>query len=319
MTYYKENVFGDVSPIRDIKNFINKWKPIDAVQISQNRDGHFVLPTQHAELKGEIYKSYRHRLFSLSILLFVVFLLGAIMLQIIESQRLDLYTSFGGILFFICFDIFQSTYNQQRLNERALFIYRVIQNTWRFFIGVIVFSILIFLMQLKAINYFGSNDALIISVGTYYEKVDLGEYWRFFIGPFIHLGFSHWLTNSVLTAIIASIGYSLIGVRILGVFLAGAIGSHVVTYIFSTFVYSKFDALAGMSGGTYSLLIFNIMYCYLIKRHVSVSLSMISLLFIISITSFFLSDDSNNIAHMTGSVIGLVAYSIHHIICHRKA
>ncbi|WDE03615.1 rhomboid family intramembrane serine protease [Thalassomonas viridans] len=318
MTYYKENVSGDVSPILDIKNFINKWKPIDAVQVSKTRNGHFVLPTQHEELKGEIYESYRQRLVTTSILLIAMFLLGIIMLQITGSQSSDFYTPLGGILFFISFDIFQSTYNQQRVNERALFIYEVMQNARTVFIGFIAFFILIFLMQLKAINYFGSNDDFIISLGTYYREVDLGEYWRFFIGPFIHLGFSHWLTNSVITAIMAAICYSLIGIRSFGIFLAGAIGSHVVTYIFSIFVYSKFDALAGMSGGAYSLLIFNIMYCYFIKKHTSVSLSLISLLFIISITSFFLTDDSNNIAHMIGSIIGLVAYFIHHSISYRR-
>jgi membrane associated rhomboid family serine protease len=48
------------------------------------------------------------------------------------------------------------------------------------------------------------RDFLFYKFGVVFASIDQGEYWRFFIGPFLHAGVAHWALNFVLCLLVLS-------------------------------------------------------------------------------------------------------------------
>ncbi len=95
----------------------------------------------------------------------------------------------------------------------------------------------------------GSFEDLVLAYGLYFETAESGEIWRFFVGPFIHSGLTHWLFNFILLVLIG---------RLLGLFEPRwSISLFLIGTWFSGFCAFlspwRLDALVGVSGGVYAL------------------------------------------------------------------
>lgn len=286
--------------------FVNAWRPIDGWLV-QELDKTFVLPTHHSKLSLLFYNAYKARVLKSAVYL----ILSIISICVFFIYRATLppneYIIFFSMLFALAFiDLKLSviTINSCKQKTELLFTLKTAYMSRLLLFGP--FFCFILLSQFILTEYLGSFEALIISLGNYYPKIEFSSLWRFVVGPIFHGDFNHWLINAVLTTLFSAMVPTNSKKKLFLIFVFGAVGSHIFTFIIHQLFSTPFDALVGASGGVYALLAYAIAY-YCVRKHLYVVTSLLMLTIFIEYSVDIISSDISHAAHFSGLLIGLVA------------
>ncbi|WP_370316376.1 rhomboid family intramembrane serine protease [Pseudoalteromonas sp.] len=289
--------------------FIKNWRPIEGWLI-EDKNNTFVLPINHSTLGEKFFNSYKTSVKRSFLYLFLTALLVFAVLTFTSiSQPVEHIIFFSMLFIFSSFDMGLSIKTFQNCKQKVEFLFEIhksFKNTCLFFAP---FFLLIWLIQLYASDKLGGLEPLVILFGNYYPEIDICSVWRFVIGPLLHGDINHWLINSVLTIIFASMLPTTKNILVFCLFYLGAVVSHITTFAIHSLYNTPFDSLLGVSGGAYTLLAYTISY-YFHKKYLNVALSLFVLVIFTEISVSILSNNTSHSAHLSGLVIGFLAYAI---------
>lgn len=117
-------------------------------------------------------------------------------------------------------DYFMSTRNSSILFERSRFYLLVRQNGYWDCIFWSGFMAVIGVIQIYGQLQLGDFEEVLTRYGVFYEALGNGEWWRLFIGPFLHVSTLHWLANLASLLLIVGLG--------------GIISRHLTVFTFSS-------------------------------------------------------------------------------------
>jgi membrane associated rhomboid family serine protease len=158
---------------------------------------------------------------------------------------------FLGLAAFLLFDYWMVYRQLTALAERSLFALWVRDRTKK---DLALWSALMLgagTIQTLAQYTLGGLAPLVEKYGASFQALEHGEYWRLVTGPFIHLNFAHWATNSALLLIFAMVAGTISRVNGVAVFLAGSALGALTTWATSSEVFSCY---VGVSAGVMAIL-----------------------------------------------------------------
>ncbi|MDP2562167.1 rhomboid family intramembrane serine protease [Psychrobium sp. 1_MG-2023] len=295
--------------LESVELFIKEWRPIEGWLI-QDDNGSFVLPTHHSTLGNSFFKSYKNSVKkSFILLLFTMLLVSFVFLFRDITQPTAHITLFVMLLSIALMDMGLSTKSIDNCKQKVEFLFELKKSFPSVLLTFAPFLIFIILTQFYLSRLLGDFETLVISFGNYYPEIGISSLWRFLLGPLFHSDIQHWLVNTILTILIASMVPMRKTLLTFYVFYVGAVGSHVVTFSVNHFYHTPFDALLGLSGGAYTLLAYAISYYYE-KKYFNIIISLLSILAFSELSLSILSNDASHSAHLSGFLIGIFIYKL---------
>ncbi|MDC8832049.1 rhomboid family intramembrane serine protease [Alteromonas gilva] len=293
------------SPV-DIKNdaqFIKKWRPLEGWLVADGDD--FVLPTHHPVFARQFYASYcrkAHRDIIVTIIFFVL-ILSLLVTKPVEASSMYLVV-FGLLFLFAVIDKKMSTMSLHNCQQKVEFLYNTKTAVKHMAVALLPCFIALFAVQVWMTHYFDGYENLIVHAGNYYPNVSLISSWRFITGPLIHADSQHLIINAVLSVLFASMIPRATRRNVLSLLIAGAVVSHFSTYLFAQYFHSSFDALLGISGGSFALLACAII-CYLRMQRINTALSLLAIFVLSELSLGLLSNNVSHVAHLSGFLLGI--------------
>lgn len=289
--------------------FIRKWRPIEGWYIL-DQNGHYALPTHHSRLGKRFYTYYKRSVMqSLFVLMLAALLMGVILVTHPHLYTVKHAALLVGLLSIAAIDRVFSINSHENCKHKIEFLYHLQHFFKQVSIAYTSFFSVIIVTQWMVSAFLGGFEALVINYGTYYPLIELDSLWRFAIGPLIHADTKHCLVNAILTLLFASMVPITLKRASFGLFLGGAIVSHVATFITHSIVPTSYDALVGLSGGSYALLAYAFSYyCY--KRYLNVAFSLLTLFVFSELSVTIIANNASHIAHISGFIVGLITYAV---------
>lgn len=284
------------------------WFPLNKTLYSSPSSERLILAICLPEIGRNVHKLFARK-FSIYIWIPIFFL------AIVTSFSLyrDNFGAFTKIYLFLFIFLGYSSFEYEyfvkpyaRLRDHALFYYWVRSEK------NILLRVLLALTVVSGVAQFVSNafindvEILVTRFGLYYQKANNGEWWRYLVGPFIHMNGGHWLANMALLTI--------------GSTLAGSVSRFsLIVYFFLILVLSSFaaqfsltganaDAFVGISGGVFGLFGWAIGNSYRYSDRLPNGYCLHLLVFsCVNIAlPYALNANASSIAHLTGLAIGIL-------------
>lgn len=295
------------SPI-DIYNdeeFIKKWRPSEGWLVADGDD--FVLPIHHSTLTQPFYQSYcrRAKLEIIALLTFIVLMLSFQAIKPTPAFWLH-FIVIGALVLFAIIDRKTSALTLKNCRQKVEFLFNVKLVAKKIIIAFIpLFASLLFLQSWLTHHYNGF-DNFVMQVGNYYPKINFDSSWRFISGPFIHADTQHLIINATLTLLFASMIPQVTVRKAFFLLASGAFFSHFFTFVFAQLFNSSFDALLGISGGSFTLLAYACA-CYFRIKHTHTAISLFTIFIISELSLGLLSSNTSHTAHFSGFSFGVLA------------
>jgi len=196
---------------------------------------------------------------------------------------------------------------ENALADRARFLYWIKHDVAvrKVFIFASLASLLMGGGEWLLVQRYGSAVGAIERYGLVFTRALGGEWWRFFVGPYLHAGFFHYISNVSMFAPILAVCWRLCGGWSLWVFLIVNLMAPIVSMIW---VIDLFDAYAGISGGVFSLL--GLLFGRVVVGRDffprGLSVNILSFTAIALVASNFSNENSLMISHVIGFILGWV-------------
>ena len=288
-----------------VERAIRRWHPFDPVLISTPDDTVLRPPiciqAYAADLHARMLKRYAALIIGLAILLGFIgaaYLLGAD--KVDKLLKMAMSTSL--ILMFFCLDKKLILDDLQAVQERTLFTVWVYRNGFRSAVIAALVMVAVAACQFVLQSKLHGLEPTIEAWGTVFSA-PTSEFWRYVIGPFLHSGIAHWVSNTALLIVSAALVGSVGGRVWILLLLTSTLSAWLCRWIPMEY---RSEALVGISGGIYGL------YGWLIgisarqpsrfPKHFAVSIT----LFVAMTIGFssLLNPRTNDFVHLTGGLIG---------------
>ena len=286
---------------------IGSWLPGNPVLVAAPTMTHFVPPvaidTFRQRFRDDVVRYWR--------LLTIAALLAAI--ACLAARALAISLSLLLLACVFALECLQFSRSRDAVLERALFFYwlrtslrgshaLVLWATVSGFAGC---------LQLAALAWLGSLEAVFDAYGLMYPAARAGEWWRLLTGPFVHYNVLHFTTNAALLVLGGWIASAL---RPLATGIAFAAGCVLSAWCQMTLGGQVFDNFGGMSGGVFAVFALLVVSGFLDRGSLPAGLAVYlgGLLLFSGVTAELLSESTATVAHLTGAATGAVVAVISH-------
>ncbi len=285
-----------------------RWFPLNTTLYASPASQRFSLAICFPELADFVHRRYvlKFRL----LLFFLIFLLAVLIGLSIAYDSYTLFSKsygFVGILFIVFFfeyEVFVKS--KTKLVELSLFFHWILSRKSYLFWMLFGMTLCSGVFQVVYLTKIGSLESLVTEYGVYYRSANSGEWWRYFLGSFVHRDFAHWLANFFLLLIAAILAgpFSRISL-IFYFFIFIAVSAYVVQ--FPLYGVAP-DALVGISGGVFGLYGWIIGNGFRYRRqfpqsyYLHVAMFVLPNIFIAAI----LNPNSSSEAHIVGLLVGAI-------------
>ena len=194
-------------------------------------------------------------------------------------------------------------------NDRSIFLFGKPFFTYLFFI----FQLIFFLLMESAGG--SENTATLIKFGAKINPLIIdGEWWRFILPVFIHIGFLHLFMNSIALFYLGPLVERIFGsIRFLFIYLFAGFAGSLASFVFSPHL------SAGASGAIFglfgSLLYFGIIYPKLFFRTMGMNILVV---IVINLAFGYAMPNVDNAGHIGGLIGGFLATGIVHFPKQKK-
>lgn len=291
--------------VDNIDSLIKKWRPADGWLIADGNQ--FVLPTHHRVFGQQFYKAYcRKAKVDIAILLvcnFLILICFTVMPVAASAIHILLFTV---LLILAAVDKYLSTKSVDKCKQKVAFLFNVKCAFNKVLTVFAPFFTALFILQAALPSYYDGFENLVKAVGNYYPSISLMSSWRFLTGPIIHADFQHLILNAVLTVLFACAIPQSTRSNLLSLFVLGAVLSHFLTYTVNLIFHTPFDALLGISGGSFTLLAYAIASYWRLKQ-IHTAVALFAIFAYCEISLGLLSTNASHAAHISGFVVGIFA------------
>ncbi len=173
--------------------------------------------------------------------------------------------------------------------------------------GIIAINVIIFLW----LEWMGDTENVILMVrnGALMKNlvIDEGQWWRMLTSCFLHFGFSHILGNMIILALAGDFLEKEIGhVRYTILYLLSGIGGNLCS-LYSMTLKDEIIVSAGASGAIFGIVAGLLLIVIRNKgNYHGISVSRIILMIVLSLYNGFVSENTDNAAHIGGLIVGFV-------------
>lgn len=287
-----------------VESLLAHWQPFNSLYVAPPGYKNFVNAIDIEEIKEHLYSSYVFRS-RLSIFILTIIAIAIAFIGNLKGKTEITHLSFALALLviFMTADHLISTRTPETLMERSRF-YLFAKKNGR--LDVIILSVIMLftgILQLIAEKRLGDFEALIVRYGALYKAIESGEWWRLITGPFLHVGFLHWLTNLFSLALIIGLAGTISRRLTLLVFLFSSSTGAYAGWIFSGLTHQ--DAYAGISGGIFGVYGMCISFTFYCAKEFPEKMWLIISGF--SILNIFISAAINANSSIEGHFAGLLA------------
>jgi|GEM_PF-1689292 len=193
----------------------------------------------------------------------------------------------------------------QSLKSRAKFVNKAYE------FGGLLYSWLTFMLVIGlaqlALMHFYSQDEVYIQYGAFYESISKGEAWRFLTGPYLHSGFTHWITNLLVLTLAAPVSATMSRPGSIVAFVLGNIFACIVMYALKLAGLNSVDVYVGVSAGLYAMLGLAMGVAFFGKdRDIQLGFTIALFLTMSLVITAVMNPNAANSAHIAGAAIGIV-------------
>ena len=292
-----------------VRSLARRWYPAQATLVATPTSDRFLPAICAPGLEAFTHENFLRRY---RIIFYLVGLYFALVIGIIALTNDPI--RYGAVLVFllVAFLYLLAEYRYvfliyPILKDRALFLHWLFSQHNRplyVFAGI---AVLAGILQLIYVLFLGDLDTLVIVAGTYFPRVESGQWWRYFSGPLIHSSVIHWLVNfSLLFLLIRMIG-RLSNVALLFLIALSLPLSAMAVHLFNP--PGSIDGFVGISGAVFCL--FGWLGGLAIRERsffpAHFALSVLLLAGVNLLLPELLGYNASFIAHITGLVIGLIS------------
>jgi len=289
-----------------VERALRNWNPVNPIVVATPDSKKFLppicIPSIATNLHLRMLKKYKT-----AIAIFLFALVANVVLWFFNHMyRITMATE---ILFpFLTFIVIDYSFVLKKMNDtvdRALFVNWIYQYTSKLARPAMALMIIVGCAQIFLQFMLGGLEPVIIKYGTLFSSVETGEWWRFIIGPYFHIGFFHWMNNFFLLSVAMAIaGVMARRILLLYFVIINALSA------FSVWWFSgglQIDSVAGISGGIFGLFGW-IVAVSMRYRDFFPSYFWLTILLFTSLTIFISSmfPHVSNIAHLSGFLVGVV-------------
>jgi len=207
-------------------------------------------------------------------------------------------------LFFIA-DYKITVANLESLKRRANFVNKTFE-----FGGLLYYWLALMLFigfaQLALMQLYGL-DEVYIQFGAFFESITEGEAWRFLTGPYLHSGFSHWITNLLFLTLAVPVSAAMSQSGSIVAFVLGNIFACIAMYILKLVGLNSADVYVGVSAGLYAMLGLAMGIAFFTKdRDTELGFTIALFLGMSLIITAVMNPNAANAAHVTGVLAGII-------------
>jgi membrane associated rhomboid family serine protease len=295
-----------------LKSLIEKWQPQNPILIGVPGADNFQIPVTIPEYSIQIRKSLhrRNNRLGFGFLTLAIFML-VLGLAIWSSRPfiVALSCTFFAAAFFWEANRFWNS--DASIIDRAKFFYWLHHADYprHGFTLYCAITLLIGGQQLVWSWLLGGQVAVFSSYGAIYSAIDSGEFWRLISGSFLHYSVLHYSVNALLLILSGTLAWIVMGYGSLVVFTFGCFSS---TYFQYEFGGRLFESYGGMSGGVFALV--GLLAMSLLLRKGIFPEGFINTIVLLvcagGIYSAGLSENTANLAHLTGFATGALAFRL---------
>jgi len=235
-----------------IEKAIRSWHPLHPLLVAVPGAERLLPPIAIDAIKEETHKSflYRSRLsIEFAFLCAAIVLLAARTPSSSDGMRICfLILGLAAFLFADYWIVFRKL---DAITERTMFCFWV-RETAR--VDLVLWGGAMFAaggIQFWAESRLGGFQPLVDKYGVSFQALASGEVWRLLIGPFFHVDFTHWATNTSLAMFIAMVAAKISRIQTLAVFLTGSALGALITWGPGG---ELFGSYAGVSAGVMAML-----------------------------------------------------------------
>lgn len=284
------------------------WHPFDPVIVATPSSLRFAPPICLPETAKRVHATaLRHSKF----VLFVNFVWMGLLLFLLMAKLGDAEKLRSLLAAFVCFQLyfFVDDYlvlrHKDRVRERALFVHFVYQKTTGVLLPLLSIATIAGIVQVLAQKMSGDLETLLRAYGLVFTSaMEMGQYWRFLIGPFFHSGIIHWFNNIIMLMLVAGVAGAIGKRSIILHFFAYIILTSIAVYFVPTSI--RAEALVGISGAIFGLhgWIFGVSFRNK-PRFPQYFYVLIGMFFLLSLVlTILLAPKASNTAHISGFVMG---------------
>ncbi|MGH8601431.1 MAG: rhomboid family intramembrane serine protease [Gammaproteobacteria bacterium] len=290
-----------VADAERIEKKVKGWTPFSSFLIGDG--GSRLLPAVCVSSVSQVAKRNYMLKYGMSVALF---LFAACLVYVVSSSEEDKGISGLSLLLamYLIFD-YLVLCKGRALEDRARFIYWVRNDLHvrSVFIHAVLISLMLGVIQWALAYWSGSITGAIERFGLVFEHALSGDWWRFFVGAYLHASYAHFLGNASLFAPLFAISYGLCGRRAVYSFVMANL---LVPVLSIPWVMGEFDAYAGVSSGIFSL--FGLLSIHVAanrgKYPLGIVINILMLALVSLLASSFFNKNSLLVSHAFGFLFG---------------
>ncbi len=295
---------------RDAVTNAKKWNYLNTILYATPNTSRFLPPILVPELSNFAYASVLGNMKKMALVAFAVttayfFLFSGLFFHQITNTAIVFVMALSFLYLYVEYGY--ALKDKNIVIESFLYINWIRRRNGFNYYAILVAICFFGLIQLIFQVLVPDEDYLIKKIGVIYSSIDEKEYWRFFIGPFLHSGLSHWIINAISIILF----FPLLNVfrsklHLLFVYIS-IVFSAIMVYIFRDSITSEVEGFVGVSAAVYYILGFMLSNIAFNKWWYPKKLGF-SLFFITAfslILPYTYPNKISVIAHITGLLFGL--------------
>jgi len=297
---------------RDATTNAKKWNYLNTILYATPSTSQFLPPILVPELSNFAYASVLGNMKKMALITFIVsaayfFLFSGLVFRQVTNIAIVFVMTLSFLYFYA--EYRYSLKNKDIVIERSLYLNWIRRNNGFNYYALLATICFFGLMQL-IFQVFGSSEYYLIKkIGVIYTSIDEKEYWRFFIGPFLHSGLSHWIVNTTNIIIFFPLLNAFRSKIHLVLVYASIVASAIMAYTFRDAATSEVEGFVGVSASVYYVLGFMLSNMAFNKRWYpkNIGFSLVFITIFMLTLPYTYSNKINVISHITGLLLGLIA------------